>query len=228
MSLFVAFLAFCVIVREVLCAIKIHQNQKTFCLNHQIDAFYLPSPLFFIIKRLCDICISLAVCLCILPILYIVLAPIIKLGSKGPVIYKQKRIGQFGKLFTCYKFRSMYLNDDETVAGPNDSRVTKIGRLIRKTHIDEFPQFFNVLISDMSLVGPRPYTPYAASLISSSRYSERLLVKPGITGLAQINSNRTLEHSRSMFFDLTYLENMSFLKDILLVFETLKFKDVSY
>ncbi len=228
MVLLFAVLAFGVVVREVLCAIKIHQNQKTYCLVHQIDASYLPSPLFFFCKRLGDICISLIVCLSLLPILYIVLAPIIKLGSKGPVIYKQKRIGQFNKLFTCYKFRSMYLNNDDSVAGPEDARVTKIGRFIRKTHIDEMPQFFNVLISDMSLVGPRPYTPYVASLISSKRYPERLLVKPGITGLAQINSNRTIARSHSMFFDLNYLEHMSFLHDIRLLFETLKFKDVSY
>jgi putative colanic acid biosynthesis UDP-glucose lipid carrier transferase len=178
---------------------------------------------------LVDIGVSLVVCLTLLPLLYLVLAPVICLTSKGPAIFRQKRIGIFDSRFTCYKFRSMVLNNDETTAGPNDKRVTKIGRLIRKTHIDEFPQFFNVLIGDMSLIGPRPYSVSAAvPLQESERYFERLLIRPGLSGLAQINSNRTLKHNQVIFFDVTYLEEMSYKKDIYIFFETLKFKDIAY
>lgn len=214
---------------EALMTLKIYQKQKQFCKDFQIDSTQLPSPVFCIVKRLADLLISFLVCITVLPILYLIFAPLIKLTSKGPVIFKQERIGFLNKHFICYKFRSMYLNSDNTVAGPNDKRVTKIGRLMRKTHIDEFPQFINVLLGDMSLVGPRPYTPFAAiKLQKSQRYMERLIIKPGITGLAQINSNRTLEHNQTMFFDLTYLEKMSCKKDLFIVFETLKFKDIAY
>ena len=226
--LFILF-AFFAAMREMFITIKIYKNQKNYCVKNNISNAYLPSLWFFIVKRFEDICVSFVFCLVMLPIFYIVLAPIIKLNSKGPVIYKQKRIGLFGKQFTCYKFRSMYLNSNETMEGENDPRVTKVGRIIRKTHIDETPQFFNVLIGDMSLVGPRPYTPFAAFIFQHlKRYPERLLVRPGITGLAQIHSNRTLKSDEVLHFDLTYLENMSFLKDISICLETLKFKDVTY
>ena len=214
---------------EALMTVKIYQKQKQFCKNFKINTSQLPSLTFCIVKRLADVLVSFLVCITVLPILYVVFAPLIKLTSKGPVIFKQERIGFLNKHFICYKFRSMYLNNDNIAAGPNDKRVTKIGRLMRKTHIDEFPQFFNVLIGDMSIVGPRPSTPFAAlKLQKSQRYMERLLIKPGITGLAQINSNRTLEHNQIMFFDLTYLEKMSCKKDLFIIFETLKFKDIAY
>lgn len=227
--LFLALFALGIVVLEAFKTFRIYQNQKKFCCAHGIDISHLPNPFFSFIKRLVDISVSLIVCLTLLPLLYLVFAPIICLTSKGPAIFRQERIGIFDSRFTCYKFRSMVLNNDETVACPNDKRVTKVGRLIRKTHIDEFPQFFNVLIGDMSLVGPRPYSISAAvRLQQSEHYFERLLIRPGLTGLAQIHSNRTLTHNQTIFFDLTYLEQMSCKKDIYIFFETLKFKDITY
>ncbi len=186
----------------------------------------LPSIFRRFVKRLTDIVLSLVVCLTLLPLLYAVLGGLIKLTSKGPIIFKQKRIGLFGKEFTCYKFRSMYVNDLDIPAFYGDSRITPLGRFIRKTHLDEFPQFFNVLIGDMSLVGPRPTS------LSESRYFRiyrdypyRLLLRPGITGLSQINSGRFLKPLQIIRLDTYYFSHCFWWLDIKIIFQTLKFQD---
>lgn len=220
---------FYIILYEIRRVWKIYQNQRLFCLKNDIPVSVLKKPAFFILKRFTDIVVSLFVCLTILPVLYLILAPLIKLTSKGPVIFKQKRTGLFGQYFTCYKFRSMFLNDSDVIAEEDDPRITPIGKIIRKTHIDEFLQFINVLKGEMSLIGPRPSTKLSADkFIPYNRYKERYVLIPGITGLAQINSGRTLPTSQTLSFDLEYLEKMSYRTDIFILFETIKFKDVSY
>mgnify|MGYP001351908876 FL=1 len=180
-------------------------------------------------KRLFDIFFSLLVIIFVFPILFPITALIIKLTSKGPIFFKQLRSGVNNKDFICYKFRSMSLNKeaDNLQATKNDIRITKIGKFIRKTNIDEFPQFFNVLLGDMSIVGPRPHmvkhTDEYSQLIEG--YMVRQLVKPGITGAAQVYGFRgetktTADMKKRVEYDIWYLENWSLLLDLKLIFLT--------
>lgn len=154
--------------------------------------YHFPASLFgAVCKRLFDIIVSLAVLLTVFPLIFLIAAPLIKLTSSGPIFFTQKRLGLYAELFDCYKFRTMYTNPGAEPVRKNDSRVTPVGRFLRKTHLDEFPQFFNVLIGDMSIVGPRPF-PAEVYREFSSYYKGflRLVVRPGITGLAQLNVPR--------------------------------------
>lgn len=182
-----------------------------------------------IIKRIFDIIFSFLVCLFIMSWLFPIFWLLIKLESKGPAIFKQEREGFNGKGFICYKFRSMRPNKlaDKVHAKKNDSRVTKIGAFIRKTSIDELPQFFNVLLGDMSVVGPRPHLGSLALEYQKDvdNYLERHAVKPGITGLAQISGYRGEVKKRSdiknrVRLDIFYIENWSFLLDIKIIINT--------
>ena len=141
-------------------------------------------------KRALDISVSFFAIVLVLSWLLPLIAVWIKLGSKGPVFFSQNRVGRNGKIFRCLKFRTMVTNDDadEKPADENDRRITKAGRFLRKTNIDELPQFFNVLAGDMSLTGPRPHMLSDCLRFSFviSSYKFRSLVKPGITGLAQV------------------------------------------
>ncbi len=175
-----------------------------------------------VVKRLIDIVVSLIILLVGLPI-WILIAILIKIDSKGPVIYKQERVGKDGKIFTLYKFRSMFENA-EALTGPtwamkNDPRVTRVGKILRKLHLDEVPQFFNVLKGDMSLVGPRPERPMFVEELSKKipLYKRRLKVKPGITGWAQIKYkyDESIEDvKKKLQYDLFYIENMSLRMDL--------------
>jgi exopolysaccharide biosynthesis polyprenyl glycosylphosphotransferase len=173
-------------------------------------------------KRLTDIFISILVLTFSAP-LWIVIAVAIKLDTPGPIVYSQDRVGKDGKKFRMHKFRSMRA-DAEKDSGPvwapeNDSRVTKVGRFLRNTRLDEIPQFVNVLDGDMSLVGPRPERPFFVEKLSKEipLYNRRLKVRPGITGWAQIKQgyDRSIEDVKSKVrYDLFYIENMSFRMDI--------------
>lgn len=152
----------------------------------------------------------------------------VKLTSAGPVLFRQERVGRNGRNFTVYKFRSMYINVDN-MTGPkeNDPRITPLGRYLRKLRIDELPQFFNVLKGDMLIVGPRPEIPQFTEVFVEKipLYRQRLCVKPGITGWAQINYKReeVLEDTiRKLGYDLYYLKNTSIALDLYIVFHTLK------
>ena len=140
-------------------------------------------------KRLFDIMISSLVTLTVLPIAYMVIGAAIKATSRGPVLFRQRRTGQRGREFTCLKFRTMVENAESDVlqSMPGDARITKVGRWLRGSHLDELPQFVNVLKGEMSVVGPRPHmvshTAYYGKLIPG--YGHRLDVRPGITGLSQ-------------------------------------------
>lgn len=180
-------------------------------------------------KRAFDILFSLFVTVFILSWLMPILAILIKLESKGPVFFRQLRSGKDNKPFWCYKFRSMKVNNesDATQATKNDARVTKLGAFMRKTSIDELPQFFNVLIGNMSVVGPRPHmlkhTEQYSALIS--RYMIRQFLQPGITGWAQVNGLRgetkePMLMQKRVVHDIWYMENWSLMLDIKIAFLT--------
>ena len=179
-------------------------------------------------KRAFDIIFSLFVILFVLSWLIPVLSILIKLESKGPVFFKQGRPGMDEEEFFCYKFRSMQVNGfTEKEASKNDPRVTRMGKLMRKTSMDELPQFFNVLLGDMSVVGPRPHLwsqnkAYASKI---KKYMVRHYVKPGITGLAQVKGFRgEIETEEDMVnrikLDVFYIENWSLIMDIKIIFQT--------
>jgi sugar transferase (PEP-CTERM system associated) len=185
----------------------------------------------FLQKRILSILISTGLLILTSPILLLAMI-LIKLNSKGPVFYKQDRVGKNGQVFTLVKFRSMR-QDAEKETGPvwstpgNDSRVTKIGRFLRRTRIDELPQIYNVLRGDMDIIGPRPERPVFVDRLSEEipYYPLRHVVKPGISGWAQINYGYTnkLEHTiEKLQYDLFYIKNMSLVLDLMIVFETAK------
>lgn len=181
------------------------------------------------IKRVFDIVFSIIIIVTIMSWLIPILAVIIKWESKGPLFFVQKRNGLNYKEFNCYKFRSMEVNDkaDLDLVSKNDTRITKVGKFIRKTSIDELPQFFNVLLGDMSVVGPRPHMVSVANLYAQKvdKFMVRHFVKPGITGLAQTKGYRgEVETDEDIInrvkYDIFYMENWSILLDIKIIFST--------
>ncbi|WP_372474273.1 exopolysaccharide biosynthesis polyprenyl glycosylphosphotransferase [Capnocytophaga sp. ARDL2] len=183
------------------------------------------------IKRLFDILFSILVIVFIMSWLFPLIALLIKLDSKGPVIFKQKRNGLYYKEFDCYKFRSMYVNKEAHTlqANKNDSRVTKVGKLLRKTSLDEMPQFFNVFIGNMSVCGSRPHMLKLTEKYEKQvyRYKLRHFVKPGITGMAQTHGYRGEITSKETIinrvkYDIFYIEKWSLWMDIKIVFLTIK------
>lgn len=180
-------------------------------------------------KRFIDIFVSFMVLFLGLPV-WLLVALAIKLDSKGPVFYTQERVGKDGKIFKIIKFRSMY-EGAEAQSGPvwahkKDPRITRVGKILRKLRLDEFPQFINVLEGDMSLVGPRPERPFFVEKLSSELplYSRRLKVRPGITGWAQVKHkyDESIEDVRAKVkYDLFYIENMSLRMDLKILLNTL-------
>ncbi len=166
----------------------------------------------------------------LLPVLAI-LALLVKLTSRGPVFFRQQRVGQYGRPFYILKLRTMVL-DAESKTGPiwavdNDPRVTRIGRFLRLSHLDEIPQLFNVLMGHMSLVGPRPERPVFVAQFRRQipNYEDRLLVKPGITGLAQVyhSYDATLRDVRKkLAYDLLYIKRMCMMTDVIILFLTVR------
>lgn len=188
----------------------------------------LNRPLSKITKRLFDIVFSLAIIVFVFSWLFPIVAILIKLSSKGPVFFKQKRHGLNNTMFNCLKFRTMRVNKVQgKQASKNDPRVTPIGRILRKTSIDEFPQFINVLLGDMSVVGPRPhfYKHNEEFAKHVDGFMTRHLVKPGVTGLAQTRGYRgetnTLQSVTGRFkLDRFYIENWTFGMDLKITFNT--------
>lgn len=187
------------------------------------------NPLIKYSKRFFDIVFSLVVIVFVLSWLSILLFIIIKIETKGPFVFKQVRDGLNGSQFHCYKFRSMGVNKDSDLkqATREDIRVTRVGKFIRKTSIDEVPQFINVFLGDMSVVGPRPHMISHSKKYSKriDRYFMRNLVKPGVTGLAQVRGFRgEIEKESDMEnrvrLDLFYINNWSFVLDIKIIFQT--------
>lgn len=182
------------------------------------------------LKRGFDIVFSLVVLITIYPLLYLLVGILIKMSSPGPILFKQKRTGLYGQEFECYKFRTMRVNAEADImqAQKDDPRKTRIGDFLRRTNLDEFPQFMNVLMGDMSIVGPRPHmlkhTEQYSMLID--KYMVRHLVKPGITGWAQVSGyrgeTRTLEQMEGRVKrDVWYIENWSFFLDLKIIVVTI-------
>ena len=149
----------------------------------------------------------------------------IKLEDGGPVFYRQVRVTQYGKTFRIFKFRSMVTNADKIgtqVTVGNDSRITRMGKLIRKCRLDELPQFFCVLAGQMSLVGPRPERPFFYDEFDKylDGFRQRLLVTPGLTGLAQVSGGYDLDPEEKIVYDVQYIETRSILTDLKIIFKT--------
>lgn len=182
-----------------------------------------------LVKRLLDLVISFVVLIIMLPVIAVI-SVIIRITSKGPAIYSQERVGKKGRNFTMYKFRTMKI-DAEAETGPtwareNDPRITKFGAWLRKTRLDEIPQFYNVLKGEMSLVGPRPERPYFVQQFKDEipMYSRRLRVRPGITGWAQVKwkYDSSLDDVKEKTkYDLFYVENMSLRMDFKILINTI-------
>ena len=179
-------------------------------------------------KRFFDIVLSL-IALPFVLLIILIFAPIIYFTDKGPVFYNAERLGYKGKTFKMYKLRSMKVNspnlknaDGSTYNGANDPRVTKVGRFMRKTSIDEFPQFFNVLKGDMSFIGPRAHltTNYKGYDLLDEPHKRRLDVRPGITGYSQAYYRNAATSQQKMDNDVYYAENISLWLDIKIVFKT--------
>ncbi|BDB02916.1 exopolysaccharide biosynthesis polyprenyl glycosylphosphotransferase [Clostridium botulinum] len=186
----------------------------------------------FIIKRFSDIILSLIGIIILSPI-YLILFLWIKLDSKGPALFKQVRVGKDNKDFVIYKFRTMVVDAEKkkkidleiedisnfVFQSKSDNRVTKAGKFLRKTSLDEIPQLFNVLKGNMTLVGPRPEIPDVVKHYPNE-YNQRLLVTPGITGLAQVSGRGEIELGKTVYYDLTYIKNFSVWYDIKILFQT--------
>lgn len=180
------------------------------------------------VKRMIDIIVSLMVIFFILSWLIPIMAICIKFDSTGPIFFLQKRKGYNGKIFNCIKFRSMYLNEqsDSKPVEENDIRITPLGNFLRRYYLDELPQFINVLIGNMAIVGPRPH------MISEDNYYEKVIknysyrykVKPGITGLGQVNNHYHVSSRKKMeqriFWDTLYIKNWSEQLDLWIIYKT--------
>lgn len=178
------------------------------------------------IKRILDFIIGL-MALPFIVVITLIMAPIIYFNDKGPIFYNASRLGKNGKPFKMYKYRSMMVNapdirnkDGSTYNGDDDPRVTKVGRFMRKTSIDELPQFLNVLLGDMSLIGPRP-DPLDDMEIYTEYQKKKLNVRPGITGYNQAYYRNSVEQNEKFEHDVYYAENISFFLDIKIFFKTI-------
>ena len=182
--------------------------------------------IFRFFKRLFDIVLSL-IALPFVLLIILIFAPIIYFTDRGPVFYNAPRRGKDGKTFKMFKLRSMYMNapdirnaDGSTYSGDDDPRVTKVGRFMRKTSVDELPQLFNVLIGDMSLVGPRPVLAQKPYESLSDISKKRLRVRPGITGYSQAYYRNSITEQEKFEYDCYYVDHASLMLDIKILFKT--------
>lgn len=185
-----------------------------------------------IFKRLIDVVLSFIGIIVVSPI-YLLTAILIKLDSKGPVLFKQKRLGVNGVPFNIYKFRSMYINSEKkgsgVYSGKDDPRVTKAGKFIRLTSIDELPQFVNILKGDMAIIGPRPaltYHPWPYEEYTEEQ-KKMFSVRPGVTGWAQIHGRKDVEWNKRIEMNVWYAEHLSFWLDVKIFFATI-FKVITF
>ena len=179
------------------------------------------------LKRIIDLIVSI----CVLPIFiifYIIIAPIIYFEDKGKIFYNGERLGRDGKIFKMYKFRTMKMNsedirnkDGSTYNGEDDPRVTKIGKVLRKTSIDELPQILNVLKGDMSIIGPRPDLPEHMKLYTNEE-KRKLQVRPGITGYNQAYYRNSVEWKERIKNDIYYINHLTLIMDIKVFFKTIE------
>lgn len=207
-------------------SVQSEQDQLNKATYHVEAATPRISLVYACVKRGADVLVAL--CVAILGLLPMALiALMIKLDSKGPVIFRQERLGKDGKPFTMLKFRSMY--DDAEHNGPQwaekeDDRCTKVGSFLRNTRLDELPQFWNILKGDMSLVGPRPERPYFYDQFEMyiHGFRHRLAVRPGLTGWAQVNGGYDLSPEEKIVYDMEYIKDMSIRMDLICIFKTVR------
>lgn len=182
-----------------------------------------------IIKRLFDVVLSGIAIIISCPLLAII-AIMIRMDSEGEVLFRQKRLTKNGKVFVMYKFRTMVVNAEQMGTGlfnyANDSRITRVGAILRSTSLDELPQLFNILKGDMSIVGPRPCVIYELGDFATlnKRYKKRFEVKAGLTGLAQVKGRNNITWDRKVEYDNRYVERFNkigFLEDIVIIFATI-------
>ncbi len=177
-------------------------------------------------KRLFDICVSFISIILLLP-LFIMVSLLIKCTSKGPIIFKQERSGRNRKLFKIYKFRSMRVDTPNNVATNNldNSKyyITNIGKFIRRTSIDELPQLFNILKGDMSIVGPRPLLANEIDVLDNRELYNANSIRPGLTGLAQINGRDILDSTSKAKLDGEYMKNKNFYYDLKIIIKTFSY-----
>jgi exopolysaccharide biosynthesis polyprenyl glycosylphosphotransferase len=181
-------------------------------------------PVYLRFKRYLDLFLALALLIILLPIFLIILIAI-KMESKGSAIFIHDRVGKGGRIFKLYKFRTMYKDTNPYSVNPidqDDPRITKVGRFLRKTSLDEIPQIFNILKGEMSFVGPRPEMPFIVEQYNEL-HRERLKVIPGITGLWQLSGDRKKAIHENMDYDLYYKKHVSFFLDLAILIETLIF-----
>jgi O-antigen biosynthesis protein WbqP len=175
---------------------------------------------YFIFKRIVDVILASCLLICLAPI-YLIIAIIIRLQDGGPAIFKQIRIGKAGETFNFYKFRSMPLSTP--IVESKDTKklqITPFGKFIRRTNLDELPQFYNVLKGDMSFIGPRPPIPQQFDLINLRKKNGAINLSPGLTGLAQVNSFDRMSVEQKAKFDGEYTLKISFLLDCIILFKT--------
>ena len=181
--------------------------------------------MYTFVKRFFDVVLSLFALIVLFPFI-VIIALLIKIDSNGPVIFKQKRIGLNGKVFAIYKFRTMCVNAETqgsgVYSGKNDSRVTKIGKILRATSLDEIPQAVNILLGDMSFIGPRPPLTYHPWSLEEYTDEQRRMfeVRPGITGWAQVNGRKAVEWNKRIEMNVWYVDNVSFFLDLKIFFMT--------
>lgn len=203
----------------------------------EINKVEVNKQVYRVTKRIIDIIGALVGCIILIPLTVCIWIANIISKDNGPVFYMQKRIGKNGKVFTMYKFRSMVVNADKKLKRhlldnpeaneefkkyrklKDDPRITPIGKFIRKTSLDEFPQFINVLKGDMSLVGPRPYLPREKRAMKKA-YKEIIKVKPGLTGPWQVNGRNEISLEDRLNMDINYIQNEGILNDIKFMFKT--------
>ena len=188
--------------------------------------FTISQKIYMGVKRVIDILLS-ALALILLSWLFLILCIAIKIDSRGPILFKQKRVGIHKTHFMIYKFRSMRVDSEKTgaqLAKKNDDRITPVGHVIRSLHIDELPQLFNILKGDMAFVGPRPERPEIAELYKKSipEFDFRLKMKAGLTGYAQVFGKYSTTPYDKLKLDLTYIENYTFALDLMIIIQTVK------
>ncbi len=181
-------------------------------------------PGYEILKRVLDVVLSIALLVAVAP-LFLVIAILIRHGSRGPVFFVQKRVGRNGRIFDLYKFRTMYVDAAAYHYSPKESddpRITPVGKFLRRTSLDELPQLFNVIKGEMSLVGPRPEMPFIVENYDA-RQRQRLHVKPGLTGLWQLSADRAYLIHENLAYDMYYIKNQNLFMDVAILVHTLFF-----
>lgn len=177
-----------------------------------------------IVKRIFDIIFSFLLLVILFPLL-VIISILIKIDSKGPIFFIQERAGLKGKPFKIYKFRTMIPNavniGNGIYTAENDPRITRVGKFLRRTSLDELPQLFNILKGDMSIIGPRPTLMYQIEQYNNEQ-RKRLNMKPGVTGLAQVNGRNSLSWPERIKYDIYYVENWSLWLDIKILIKTIK------